>query len=130
MKYAEKMKYASKLTNAEWHWICGKIYGFDIKPSTGLFGEPVSWATCDCQYIGYPQLTMEELRSVDVIKPDIHISEELFFDDYDVVVDPQIDVTIVVGKANPQYTKIYRQFMLNKFGEQYKEDCFNHDITE
>ena len=44
---------------------------------------------------------------------------EQIFDDYNVIDEGCVDV---------ESTKIYRQYMLNKFGEQYREDCFNYTI--
>lgn len=96
------MKYADKLTDAELKY----LYARRLKTVPNRIDNFQSRLPA-----GDPWIEM----SGDYRIRDLLLQDVIYIDDYTVYDELQIYI---------EATRIYRQFMLNKFGRQYQDDCF------
>lgn len=108
-----KLKYANQLTDYE----LGELYSAFIKTYDGFKAEQLDALKGDFTIIlggSYYALDADNNKT-------------LFYDVFEIndygVLDCDFEYDYDIG-----LTKILREFMLNKFGKQYMEDCFWHDF--
>lgn len=96
------MKYADKLTDTELKYLYARL----LKTVPDRIDNFQSYQSSSDRWIE---------MSGDYRTSDLLLQDVIYIDDYTVYDEFRIYI---------EATRIYRRFMLNKFGRQYQDDCF------